>query len=89
MNQLTDTDTFFIALTSYLVISMIFSGVVAYVASSKGRNGFSWFLGSFFFSPLLAFLLLVALGLPPEERAKRVEEEERIRARARQKLKAT
>lgn len=41
---------------------LVFSIIVAVIASSRGRSGFGWFLLSIFLSPLLTAILVLALG---------------------------
>lgn len=40
----------------------LFSVVVGIIAASRGRHGFGWFLLSILISPLLACILVLALG---------------------------
>lgn len=41
---------------------LVFSIIVAVIASNRGRSGFGWFLLSIFLSPLLTAILVLALG---------------------------
>lgn len=43
---------------------VIWSIVVSIIASAKGRRGFTWFLISILVSPLVAMVLVLALGRP-------------------------
>lgn len=45
----------------FLILWFVISVVIAGAASNRGRSGFGWFLLSFFFSPLLAGILLLLL----------------------------
>lgn len=69
-----------------LVLMLVFGGIVAAIASSKGRNPVGWFfLGAFFFC--LAIILVLVLPNLKEQQAKeaRLEEENRrIREQVRQ-----
>ncbi|WP_194469049.1 hypothetical protein [Bradyrhizobium sp. CCBAU 51753] len=44
-----------------IFIWMIFAIIVAVAANSRGRNGAGWFALAVIISPLLAFILLVAM----------------------------
>jgi hypothetical protein len=44
-----------------IVFWLLFSFVIGIIASSKGRSGFGWFLLSVLISPLLSFILVLAL----------------------------
>jgi uncharacterized membrane protein YhdT len=46
---------------TWVVAWIIFAIVVAVAAISRGRNGFGWFVLACLISPLLAYLLLVAM----------------------------
>ena len=43
------------------VLWFVFAGLVAFLAASRGRSGFGWFLLAAVISPLLAALLLMVL----------------------------
>ena len=45
----------------YLVVNAIFSGIVGYVASEKGRSAGAFFALSFFFSFLVGILVVLAV----------------------------
>lgn len=48
-------------LVAYLVFNSVFSGLVAYVASQKGRSGPGFFFLSFFLSFIVGILVVIAL----------------------------
>lgn len=64
----------------------IASVLVAVYASRRGRSGLLAFIFAVLLSPLLAFILYVALGESRKGRETRIIEEERIRAEARKRL---
>lgn len=49
---------------SFVAGWLIWSVVVGIIASARGRRGFTWFLISILFSPLLSMILVLALGRP-------------------------
>jgi phosphate/sulfate permease len=52
-----------------LVIGFLIGvAVVLALASSKNRSGFGWLVFSFFFSPLLAIIILLCLDKVPASR---------------------
>lgn len=48
----------------WFFVWVIWAIVVSIIASSRGRRGFTWFLISILISPLLATILVLALGRP-------------------------
>lgn len=69
-----------------LVFFLIFMGgyvllcvLVGHLASKRGRSSLGWFLIAFFFSPLIAALLVALLGETDAQRRARIIEEETIR----------
>src|SRR5690625_5047882 len=50
---------------SIVALWLLFSLIVALIASRKGRNGFVWFLVSAVLSPLLALILVLIAGSSP------------------------
>ena len=74
-----------------IIIGIIVLGVLAYclafplliaqAAKNHGRSGILWFLFSLIISPLLAVLLLIALGDTDSKRKERWLKEEAIRNR--------
>lgn len=44
-----------------IVWLMLFAGVVAYIASQRGRSGLNWFFISILISPLISFIILIAI----------------------------
>lgn len=69
--------------TSVVVFWCIFAVVVAIASNGRGRNPLGWFVLACVISPLLAFILLVALPLPFQE-TERLSWVERREGRARQ-----
>jgi uncharacterized membrane protein len=61
-----------------VVVWLFFAGLVAWLASSRGRNGGGWFLVAAVLSPLLGLIAVLVLpnlaDLEEKERAKREEE---------------
>ena len=53
--------------------------LVGLLASKRGRSSLGWFLIAFFFSPLIAALLVALLGETDAQRHARIIEEETIR----------
>lgn len=53
--------------------------LVGRLASKRGRSSLGWFLIAFFFSPLIAALLVALLGETDAQRHARIIEEETIR----------
>jgi len=45
-----------------LIVNAAFSGLVGWAAGERNRSPGGWFLISFFFTPILAAILLVAVG---------------------------
>ena len=45
-----------------IVVNLILSILIGVLASGKGRSGFGFFLLSFFFTPLLALIILLVIG---------------------------
>lgn len=67
-----------------LTILVIWGGIGAFISTIAKRNGrgeYLWFFAGFLFPPLIIFLLI--LGPTQEEKARRIYEEERLRAKAR------
>lgn len=48
----------------WFFVWVIWAIVVSIIASSRGRRGFTWFLIAILISPLLATILVLALGRP-------------------------
>lgn len=63
-----------------------FAVLVGVFASKRGRSGIVAFLLAILFSPLLIFVLYLVLGESARGRERRIIEEERIRANARERL---
>lgn len=66
-----------------LLTMLALSALVAGVASSRGRSWEGWFFISILLSPLLGFILVLALGETPDARMERIREEEKLRASVR------
>jgi zinc-ribbon domain len=50
------------------ILWLIFCAIVSWFADTqRERNGFGWFFAALFFSPLVAFVLLVVLGTNPKK----------------------
>ena len=44
-----------------LALSLFFAVMVAVAASKRGRSGFKWFVLSFFFGPIIIFIVLLCM----------------------------
>lgn len=53
-----------------VIIWLLFSAVVGYTASSRGRSGFAYFLLSLILSPLLGLIIVLVLSNKIEEEKK-------------------
>lgn len=51
----------------YIIFWIIFSALVGIFASSQKRSGFGWFLAALLISPLISFVILLAVGVPKIE----------------------
>ena len=69
----------FILLIPIFVTLLIACFLCGEAASNRGRGYGGWFFIAFFGSPLLAAVLLIALGDTEEQRTKRIMEDEELR----------
>ncbi|MDR1838916.1 MAG: hypothetical protein LBQ93_04935 [Treponema sp.] len=69
------------------IIYFIFCIVVGSAASNRGRSGFGYFFISFILTPLIGFVILMALGENKDIRRARVYEDAVIRGDVAQKIK--
>lgn len=59
--------------------------VVGFLAETRGRSFGGWTMFAFFFSPILGMILVLAFGETEEHWEERVEKEEEIRIKIRER----
>jgi len=62
-----------------LILWFIFCIIVGAAASNRGRSGFGYFILSLILSPLISFIILIALGDNKKIRRERIREEAEIK----------